>query len=538
MWGLTVQLYSVRSRASWGMGDLRDLADLARWSAAAHGAGFVLVNPLHAPAPVLPVDPSPYLPATRRYVSPLYLRVEDIPEYGHLPAADRERIAAVSAPLRARSSTPALIDYDAVWAAKRLALQLVHDVPLTGARRDDYDRFRRREAAALDDWATWCAIAEEHGPDWRDWPPELADPRSAAVRRESQRRAAAVEFHAWLQWLLDGQLAAAQRAARDAGMTAGVISDLAVGAHPGGADAWAYQDVLVPGVSTGAPPDGFNQRGQDWSQPPWHPQRLAAAGYRPLAGLIDAALRNAGGIRIDHVMGLFRLWWVPDTMTPDQGAYVRYDDQAMTGVVASAAARRGAVVIGEDLGTVEPRVRRSLARHGILGTSMLWFERLSDGSPRPAARWRRDCLACVGTHDLPPAASYLSGEHVALRAGLGLLSRPEDEEQRDAEESVTAWRRHLAETGLLPGGDGASPEQVTVALYAFLARTPARLIGVSLPDATGDRRPQNLPGTSDEYPNWRIPLTGADGQPVMLEDLARHPGVIAIINAVRADPPA
>jgi 4-alpha-glucanotransferase len=539
MWGLTVQLYSLRSRASWGMGDLRDLADLARWAAAAHGAGFIQVNPLHAPAPVFPVDPSPYLPATRRYVSPLYLRIEDIPEYRRLPSADRARIEAAAAGLRSRNTTPALIDYDAVWEAKRLALHLIHDVQLTGQRRDDYERYRRREAAALEDWATWCALAGEYGPDWRDWPPGLTDPRSAAVRRESQRLAAEVEFHAWLQWLLDGQLAAAQRAALDAGMPAGVICDLAVGAHPGGADAWAYHDVQVPGVSTGAPPDGFNQLGQDWSQPPWHPQRLAAAGYRPLAGLIDAALRHAGGIRIDHVMGLFRLWWVPDGMTPDRGAYVRYDHEAMTGVVVSAAARRGAVVIGEDLGTVEPWVRRFLARCGILGTSMLWFERLSDGSPRPARRWRRDCLACVGTHDMPPAACYLSGEHVALRARLGLLSRPEEEERHDAEAAVTAWRRHLAETGLLPGcGDGSSPEEVTVALYAFLARTPSRLIGVSLPDATGDRRPQNLPGTSDEYPNWRIPLTGADGQPVVLEDLARHAGVTAVINAVRADPPA
>jgi 4-alpha-glucanotransferase len=551
MWGFTVQLYSLRSRRSWGMGDLRDLADLARWSAA-NGAGFVLVNPLHAPAPVLPVSPSPYLPATRRYVSPLYLRIEDVPEYARLPADARRRIEALAAPLRDRSVSAALIDYDAVWEAKRRALELIHDIPLPADRRDAFERFRRSEGAALEDWATWCAIAGEHGPDWRRWPPGLAGPRSGEVRHERQRHAGATGFHSWLQWLLDEQLAAAQQAAVAAGMPAGVITDLAVGADPGGADAWAHQHVLVRGVSTGAPPDVFNQRGQDWAQPPWHPQRLAAAGYRPLAGLIDAALRHSGGVRIDHVMGLFRLWWVPDGMTPDRGAYVRYDQEAMTAVVAAAAARRGALVIGEDLGTVGPSVRRVLAARGILGTSMLWFERMSDGSPRPAGRWRRDCLACIGTHDMPPAASYLTGDHVSLRSRLGLLTRPEEEERREAAQSVTGWRRLLSEMGLLSGCGGEAADaagtgppapgalmaegavrEMTVALYRFLARTPARLIGISLPDATGDRRPQNLPGTSDEYPNWRIPLTGADGEPVLLEDLRAHPGVAAVIDAVR-----
>jgi 4-alpha-glucanotransferase len=423
-----------------------------------------------------------------------------------------------------------------VWKAKRQALELIHEIPLPARRREAYQRFRRSEGDDLRAWATWCALAEEHGPDWRRWPPELADPQSEAVGRERERRTGDVEFHAWLQWLLDEQLAAAQHAARTAGMPVGVITDLAVGADPGGADAWAYQDVLVPRVSTGAPPDEFNQRGQDWTQPPWHPQRLAAAGYRPLAGLIGAALRHAGGLRIDHVMGLFRLWWVPEGMTPDRGAYVRYDHEAMTGVVTAAAARSGAIVIGEDLGTVEPQVRRFLAGHGLLGTSMLWFERTRDGSPRPAPRWRRDCLACLGTHDMPPAASYLTGEHVALRSRLGLLTRPEDDERRDAQAAVTAWRRRLAEMGLLGCGEDSSPaavpSDVTVALYRFLARTPARLIGVSLADATGDRRPQNLPGTSDEYPNWRIPLTDGDGRPVLLEDLPAHPGVTAVIRAV------
>jgi 4-alpha-glucanotransferase len=534
-WGFAAQLYSVRSRESWGHGDLHDLAELARWSARELGAGFVLVNPLHAAEPVPPVSPSPYLPMSRRYVSPLYLRVEDVPEYEQLPASARERIADLAAPLRDQNRTGELIDRDAVWAAKRAALELIHQVPRSRAQQAAFQRFLQEKGESLRDWSTWCALAEEHGPDWRDWPQALRTPRSAAVARERERRQKTVEFHAWLQWLLDGQLARAKDAALAAGMPIGLICDLAVGGHPGGADSWANQDVLATGMSTGAPPDEFNQLGQDWTQPPWHPLRLAECGYRPLRDLMSASLDHAGGLRMDHVMGLFRLWWVPAGVTPDRGAYVRYDHHAMVGELTRAAARAGAVAIGEDLGTVERGVRRFLAGRGVLGTSMLWFERRADGAPRPANAWRRECVATVGTHDMPPAASFLTGEHVALRARLGLLTQDQEKERRRAAASVAAWRDLLAEMGLLPrapqpGADGIA--EMTAALYGFLARTPARLIAVSLADATGDRRPQNVPGTRDEYPNWRLPLTGADGRAVLLEDLPACPGVHSVARAV------
>jgi 4-alpha-glucanotransferase len=305
-WGFTVQLYALRSRGSWGHGDLRDLADLAAWSGRELGAGFVLCSPLHAAEPEPPVSASPYLPMSRRFTSPLYLRIEDIPEYDRLGAAEKEQISALAAPLRARNATADLIDRDAVWAAKRAACEILWAAPEDPVRRAGFEGFRTRQGRALDDWATWCALAEAHGPDWREWPARLRDPRSAAVTAERARLARAAGFHAWLQWLADEQ-----RAARAAGMDIGIIHDLAVGAHPGGADAWAGQDVIVQGVTVGAPPDEFNQVGQDWTLPPWHPGRLAAQGYRPLAGLIDATLGHAGGIRADHVMGLLRLWCRP-----------------------------------------------------------------------------------------------------------------------------------------------------------------------------------------------------------------------------------
>ena len=531
-WGFAVQLYSVRSRASWGHGDLHDLADLAAWSGRELGADFVLVNPLHAAEPQPPVSPSPYLPMSRRQISPLYLRVEDIPEYQGLSAGDRARVEALAAPLRAASRTAALIDRDAVWAAKRTALELIHAVRLTAGRRADLDTFLSRDRRAIEDWAAWCALAEVHGPDWRSWPAALTDPGSARVAELRRALADRIEFHAWLQWLAAEQFAAAQQAARRAGMTIGVITDLAVGAHPGGADAWARQDVIVPGISVGAPPDEFNQRGQNWTLPPWHPGRLAAQAGRPLAELIAACTRGAGGLRVDHVMGLSRLWWIPAGMSPGQGTYVRYDHELMGGVLAAEATRAGALAIGEDLGTVEPWLRKFLAERRILGTSMLWFERRADGTPRRPGGWRRGCLATVGTHDMPPAAAFLTGDEVTVRAKLGLLTRPEAEERAAAHAELTGWLAMLAREDLLPRQARPSPEEFTVALYAFLSRTPARLIGVSLAEAAGERRPQNMPGTVDEYPNWRIPLTGSDGQPVLLEDLPAHPGIRAVAEAV------
>ena len=531
-WGFAVQLYSVRSRASWGHGDLHDLADLAVWSGRDLGADFVLVNPLHAAEPLPPVSPSPYLPMSRRQISPLYLRIEDIPEYQGLSASDRARVEALAAPLRAASTTAALIDRDAVWAAKRAALELIRTVPLAASRRGELDAFLARDRRALGDWAAWCALAEVHGPDWRSWPPPMTDPGSAAVTELRRTLADRIEFHAWLQWLAAGQLAAAQQAARRAGMSIGVITDLAVGAHPGGADAWARQDVIVPGISVGAPPDEFNQRGQNWTLPPWHPGWLEAQAGRPLAELIAASTRHAGGLRVDHVMGLARLWWIPAGMSPDLGTYVRYDHELMGGVLAAEVARADALAIGEDLGTVEPWLRKFLADRHVLGTSMLWFERRADGTPRRPNGWRRGCLATVGTHDMPPAAAFLTGEQVTIRAKLGLLTQPEAEERAAAHTDVAGWLAMLAREGLLPRQARPSQDEFTVALYAHLTRTPAMLIGVSLAEAAGERRPQNMPGTVDEYPNWRIPLTGADGRPVLLDDLPAHPGVRAVAQAV------
>ena len=530
-WGFAVQLYSLRSRGSWGHGDLRDLADLATWSASDLGAGFVLINPLHAAEPLLPVSDSPYLPMSRRWVSPLYLRIEDIPEYKDLSYSERKRLSQLSQPLREASETPELIDRDAVWTAKREALEMLRKVPLCDARQASFEEFRARHGRALEDWAAWCALAEVHGPDYRDWPEHLRDPRSAETEVRRGDLAVQAEFHTWVQWLVASQAEAAQAAARAAGMSIGIIADLAIGAHPGGADAWAGQEFFAPGFTVGAPPDAFNQRGQDWGLPPMHPKALAAAGYRPLADLIDANLALGGGLRIDHVMGLSRLWWIPAGAPPTQGAYVYYDAQGTLGTLTAAASATGAVVIGEDLGTVEPWLRDALAARGVLGTMMLWFERGWSDEPLAPQWWRKNSLVTVSTHDLPPAAAFLSGSQVTDRVALGLLTRSEAEEREEADRTVNDWIGALVSEGLLPPDKRPSADEFTVALYGYLAKTPALLIAVNLAEAAGETRSQNMPGTFAEYPNWKLPLCGPDGTPVLLEDLATSDRVRAVARA-------
>ena len=531
-WGFMAQLYSVRSQASWGMGDLADLAELVDWSARDLGADFLLVNPLHAAEPAGHMEASPYLPTTRRFVNPVYVRVEDVREVAYLTPEQRARIEAAAAGLRPQNASTAEIDRDAVWTAKKDALGLVFAAPRSAARQAAFDAFCEREGVGLAGFATWCAIAEHLGMPPSTWPDEVHDPTSARVGELRVALAERITFFQWLQWVADEQLARAQQAAVDAGMAFGIVHDLAVGVHPEGADTWALSGALAQGVSVGAPPDAFNQQGQDWSQPPWRPQRLAELGYAPYRDMLRTVLRHSGGIRVDHVMGLFRLWCIPQGAGPDQGTYVRYDHEALLGILCLEAQRAGAFVVGEDLGVVEPWVREILRERGVLGTSILWFERDSQGRPLPPEAWRELCLATVTTHDLPPTAGYLAGEHVELRHRLGLLTRDLEEElEVDAADRATVLEL-LRSRSLLP--DGATEQQTVEALHRLLTWTPCRLLGVSLPDATGDHRTQNQPGTSTQYPNWKVPLGDGSGEAVLLEDLRTDPRVLSLAQAVSA----
>ena len=499
-WGWMLQLYALRSARSWGVGDFADLATFATW--AGRAADAILLNPLHAVAPVRPVPASPYSPSSRRYVNPLYLRVEDTAAYRNAAPAVRSTVDG----LRPRNDTD-LIDYDAAWDAKQRALETLWP--------------HQKDRPEGDDFATYCALAEAYGPDWRTWSAGLRRPGSAAVADERAARRDRIAFHAWLQRLCDEQLDAAAKAARD--MAIGLVYDLAVGVDPGGADSWMLQDVLAQGVRVGAPPDAFNQRGQDWGLAAWRPDRLAATGYRAYRDLLAATFKHANGVRVDHVAGLWRLWWIPPGASADQGTYVRYDADAMLGALTVEAHQTGAVVVGEDLGTVPPKVTRGIHDRNILGSTVLWFTRdwRKPGAPfRRPKKWPELALASVSTHDLPTVQGFLTGTHVRLRAEAGVLTRDVADEQAAASADVAALEALLRKEGL-------ADEDPLLALHELLARSPCRLVLASPYDVLGEVRQPNLPGTFDEYPNWRIPL------PVPLEEFLRDPRTAAVVNLLR-----
>ncbi|MDX6206941.1 MAG: 4-alpha-glucanotransferase [Frankiales bacterium] len=526
-WGWAAQLYQLRSERSWGVGDLEDLRTLTAWSGA-QGADLVLVNPMHAGPPVSPLDPSPYSPSSRRFRAPQYLRPELTLDYLAAPDEVRAQVDALAATVRPANHSDS-IDRDASWQAKERALALLFVQPPGADRTAALAGFIREGGEALQGFATYCAIAELHGPAFPDWPAELRDPRAPEVATLRAELADRLLWHCWLQLLCDEQLAAAQDAARESGMRIGVIHDLAVGVTSYGADAWALQGTLAGGLHIGAPPDAFNQRGQDWSLPPWHPTALAEAGYAPFREMIRSVLRHAGGIRIDHMLGLFRLWCIPKGESADRGAFVYYDHRALLGVLLLEAARAGAVVIGEDVGTVAPYVAEELARRHVLGCDLLWFQLGPDpgsGEMRPVmpGDWRELAMASLTTHDLPTAAGFLQGEHVRVRERLGLLRDP-DAEWAQARHERAAWLDALRRKGILPPDDGQPvPEETFIlGLYEWLGRTPARLLGASLSDVVGDVRQPNLPGTIDEYPSWRLPIADGQGHPQLLEDLMAAP---------------
>jgi 4-alpha-glucanotransferase len=534
VWGYSTQLYSLRSAGSWGFGDLVDLADLATWSATRQSAGFVLVNPLHAAEPTPPLEASPYLPMSRRYVNPLYVRPEAVPEYAELDDEDRARIATLKQDLEQRLAGSELLDRDQVWDAKIAALRIIFDHGLRPARQLAFDDFVRREGRGLSQFATWSALVIAQGANWREWPTELRDASSPEVAAFAADHVDDVRFHEWLQFAADEQLHAAHGTARSTGMRIGVMNDLAVGVSAKSAEAWTYSDLFADGLSVGAPPDHFNQAGQDWSQAPWRPDRLEELSYAPFRQMVAGILHNSGGIRVDHIMGLFRLWWIPEGMGPGRGSYVRYNHEALVGILALEAHRAGALVVGEDLGVVEPWVRGYLRDRGILGTSIAWFERDAAGQPLPPDSWREYCLASVTTHDLPPTAGYLAGDHIRLQHELGLLTESLDAELATAQAELSAFIDALRRGGFL-AQDSTEVEDIVLALHRYLVATPSRVLCAALTDAVGERRTQNQPGTHLEYPNWRVPLAGPDGRPLLLEEVftdARTFRLAAVMNEI------
>ncbi|MDQ6637717.1 MAG: 4-alpha-glucanotransferase [Candidatus Dormibacteraeota bacterium] len=479
-WAWAVQLYALRSRASWGLGDLADLRELGRWSKAELGAGGVLLNPLHAALPTLPQQPSPYYPASRRFRSPLYLRVEEAPGAERLGGRLEPLASAGRALNQAR-----LIDRDRVFKLKLEALAAVFE---TWSGDPDLDRYVERESAGLRDFAHFCVLSEQYGSPWQSWPQELHRPDSPAVARFAKANRQRVRFHEWLQWLLDRQLAAA------AGEI-GLINDMAVGVQSDGADTWLWPDAFAEGVSVGAPPDSFNPAGQNWGVLPFHPWRLGQAGYEPFIQTVRAAFRHGAGLRFDHVMGLFRLFWIPAGSDGSQGAYVHYPFGDLLDVLALESQRAGAFVVGEDLGTVEPGTREELSRREVLSYRLLWFEE------QPPESYPARALAALTTHDLPTLAGVWGGVDT-------------DPEIRDR------LREHAGLTGEETVAEVIGPA------HRALARSPAQILCATLEDALGVAERPNHPGGDADWPNWRLAL------PLSLEQIQAQAGVAQVARAL------
>ncbi|MGH9247202.1 MAG: 4-alpha-glucanotransferase [Acidimicrobiales bacterium] len=472
-WGWSTQLYATRSRDSWGIGDLADLRRLSDWSRSL-GAGVVAINPLHTPLPFPQQDPSPYFPSSRRFLNPLYLRIEEVPGFDPDDPVLRDA-AAAGRVLNAERR----IDRDRVWSLKLAALEHLWS---RFTADPAFDAYCDHQSVDLNRYAIFSTLAEEHGSEWRRWPSEYRRPDTPPVMRFAFAHADRVRFHEWLQWLLDEQLAAACEPLP-------VLADLAIGVDPGGADAWMWQEVLAPTIHVGAPPDEFNRQGQDWGFNPFVPWRLRATGYRPLVETFRAAMRHAGGLRIDHVMGLFRLFWIPPGGRPADGAYVRYPGTELLDIVALESVRAGSWIVGEDLGTVEDQVRRDLAERGVLSYRLVWFE------PVPPEAFPRQALAAITTHDLPTIAGLWTGRDLDAQRQIGL-----EVNERAAE----VLKERLARVA--GAGVDAPVRDVVRGAFHRLARAPSMVVTASLDDALGVEERPNMPGTIDEWPNWRLAL--------------------------------
>jgi 4-alpha-glucanotransferase len=541
-WGLAVQLYSLRSQRNWGIGDFSDLGHLAGIAARA-GAAVVGLNPLHARHLARPDEASPYSPSSRLFLDVMYLDVEAIPDF----AECAEAIARVRAPpFQARVSAlraAPLVDHRGVAEIKLPVLEMLHRYfrarggGAGAARANDFAAFRKRHGDPLARFAEFEALrlrmlaAGGSLPSWHEWPPEWRDPASAALARFRLDAATQIEFQMYLQWQAELQLDHAAELARAAGLHLALYRDVAVGAAHDSAETWGDQDLVAQGISVGAPPDLLSRNGQNWGLPPWNPRALSARAYCPFADLLAANMRGAGALRIDHVMALMRLFWIPDGMPGTRGGYVRNPFDALTAIVALESVRNRCLVVGEDLGSVPDGLRERLHDLGFLSYRVLIFERHwnGDGSFKRPWEYPAQSLAMVATHDMPTIADYWNGSDIVRRDALGLFPEPQLKEQeagrREAER--TKILALLAELGLSPA-DASDAGQITEALHAAVARTPAMLAIVQLDDLLGEVEPANIPGTHWEYPNWRRKLSSA------MEEIAADPRLERLAATMRA----
>ena len=536
-WGVSLQLYALRSARNWGVGDFTDLFQWAEWVSTELGAGIIGLNPLHALKNSRPYHISPYSPDSRFYLNALYVDVEQAPEFQQSSEAQEvageEGFLSCLEALR-KSDT---VDYERVAVMKRRVLNALFETfeelhfRTDGNRRvacttrgEEFEHYLQDEGDALQAFALFQVLYEQFSkrsppqPVWQDWPEAYRNPGSIASQEFFATHARQVRFHQYVQWLAHEQLRRVHERTRELAMPIGLYHDLALGSDRGGSDAWIFQSLLALGADCGCPPDAFAPEGQNWGLPPVNPHALRRTGYRMFIDLIRKNLQYGGAIRLDHVMSLFRLFWIPRGMPPSAGAYVQYPWDDLLGILALESARHQAVIVGEDLGTVPDLVRDKLHAAGVLSYRVFYFERGNDGEWKRPAMYPRQALAVVTTHDLPTLAGFWDGEDLRLRERLGFYPdesayrRAVDERQRDK----AGIARALQQEGVWPSGtDEAvalhqplSPD-LTGAIHTYVAQSPSSFMLVTLEDLVGDATQVNLPGTLDSYPNWshKTPLT-------------------------------
>ena len=542
-WGLSVQLYSLRSTNNWGIGDLADLLWLLR-AAARRGADFVGINPLHALFPSQPAWCSPYGASSRHFLNVLYIAVPCVAEFAGCGAAQRQvATATFRAKLKSLRAEP-LVDYSGVAALKFTILELLyrefcsahrmHDSPRGRAYRDfvaQGGELLRRHA--LFDAIDASLVREHHAPGWLDWPVKYRDPQSDVVQQFAEANAERVGFYLYLQWLAHEQLCAAQALARQLGMAIGVYGDFAVGANAAGSEIWSDQKTYCLHAAIGAPPDPLALGGQDWGLPPQDPQALRDRDYEPFQALIRNNLRYYGALRLDHIMALFRQWWVPQPLPATEGGYVHYPLQHLLTLLSEQSRERRCLIIGEDLGTVPDELRHAMPQFGIYHYKVMLFEKEHGGQFLSPERYLRGALAAATTHDMPPLRSWWEGSDLALRNRLGLYPQPAvvDELLAERERDRAALLRVLWIEGLAPPAPRSAADpysaELGLAVHRYLARSRAALVALQLEDLLGMSEPVNVPGTSAQYPNWRRKIA------LSLEEIFVRADVLTALAAVR-----
>ena len=509
--GLVANLYTVRSDRNWGVGDFTDLKQLVQWTGEIHGA-FVGVNPLHALANQ-GKDISPYSPVSRLFRNPLYIDVEAVPELHVAPkVAARIDHPEFEGELSALRADPH-VRYEQVMALKMPILEELHRVFIERersagtARAEAYDAFVREQDPELTRFATFVAIAEvQKSWSWRDWPEALQNANGDVVRQLQREHETRVDLHRWIQFELDRQLGTVADVARKSRLPIGLYQDLAIGTSPTGADTWSQPELFIQQASIGAPPDPYSASGQNWGLPPIDARALRADRYRYFIRLVRSGFRHAGALRIDHVMGLFRLFWIPEGKTGKEGAYVEYPAADLLGILALESVRHNALVVGEDLGTVPNEVPPALEKWGVLSSKVLYFERETRGF-KPPERYEPLALATANTHDMATLAGFWEARDIEQRARVGLIDGDDalQEARRTREEEKRTLLARLAHEEILPSASEPNDKaQLRGAIHEFLCRTPAALVGLALDDLAGEVDAVNLPGVGpDKHPSWK-----------------------------------